>query len=141
MTPEEIQQFLPHRYPFLFVDGVTEVEPGEKAIGYKLVSFNEPFFQGHFPNRPVMPGVIMLEALAQLSCILAFKTKGSYTGQDVYLAGFDKVRFRRIVGPGDHLKMTTAIKKQKRNIWVFEVRAEVDGQKAVEAELMAGIGD
>ncbi len=133
---------LPHRYPFLLVDRVVEVVKGERIHAYKNVSFNEPFFQGHFPGAPVMPGVLQLEALAQTGGLLAYET----TPWDpktklVLFMSMDKVKFRRIVAPGDRLDLHVTISRVKGSIWKFNGEAKVDGQLASEAELMAMITD
>lgn len=139
---EKILKILPHRYPFLLVDRVTEVTPGQRLLAYKNVTFNEPFFQGHFPGHPVMPGVLIVEAMAQAAGLLAYATtpwKGEEKG--VYLTSLDGVRFRRMVIPGDRLDFEVSIVKQKSNFWKFKVSARVEGESAAEAELMAAIAD
>ena len=129
---------LPHRYPFILVDRVLEIELGQRIKALKNVTMNEPFFQGHFPARPVMPGVLMLEALAQAAAILSFETVGTEPGEDtvVYFAGIDEARFKRPVEPGDQLILEAAIERQKAGIYRYKARATVDGQLAAEAVLM-----
>ena len=134
----ELLNWLPHRYPFLLIDKVFDVVPGVEAKGLKAVTFNEPFFPGHFPNKPVMPGVLQLESLAQLCCVLAFKTKGTYNGENVYLVGFNKVRYRRVVEPGDLLSMHAKVAKSRKNLWIFDCQAKVGDDVAVDAEILAG---
>ena len=137
----QIKEYLPHRYPFLLVDRVTEVEKGKRIVAIKNVTANEEFFNGHFPNKPVMPGVLMIEALAQTAAILSFVTKEVKPDENsvVYFLGLDGARFKRPVGPGDQLRMEVEILRETRNIWKYKARATVDGQLAVEAELMCTI--
>lgn len=138
MDINEIMKLLPHRYPFLMVDRILEMDPGKSLKALKNVTINEPYFQGHFPHRPVMPAVLMLEALAQTTGLLAYKT-GELKPNDVsvfYFAGIDKARFKRPVGPGDQLILQVDLIKRKRNIWVFKGVATVDGDVAASAELM-----
>jgi len=138
MDIKEISEFLPHRYPFLLVDRVVSVEPGDTIKGYKNVSVNEMFFNGHFPGNPVMPGVLIVEAMAQLSGILAFKTKNrsAADGSMYYLGGVDHVRFKRPVVPGDRLDMESRIIADKRHVMKFACSAYVDGDLACEAEVI-----
>jgi beta-hydroxyacyl-ACP dehydratase FabZ len=133
---EEIMRLLPHAYPFLLVDRILEIEHAKRIVGIKNVTFNEPFFQGHFPGKPIMPGVLMVEALAQTGGILAFKSFPEKTGS-VFFLGIDNARFRRPVVPGDQLKLVVEVVKFKRDIWVFEGKATVDEEVAVEARIMA----
>jgi 3-hydroxyacyl-[acyl-carrier-protein] dehydratase len=133
---DEILTLLPHRYPFLLVDRVEEFEPEKRIVGIKNVTFNEPFFPGHFPGKPIMPGVLIIEALAQTGGILAFKSFPDLTG-DVRFIGIDRARFRRPVVPGDQLKLVLTVVKHRREVWVFEAEAFVDGKKVAEAQLMA----
>jgi 3-hydroxyacyl-[acyl-carrier-protein] dehydratase len=137
----EIMKYLPHRYPFLLVDRILEVEEGRFIRGLKNVTINEPFFPGHFPHHPVMPGVLIIEAMAQVAAILAFKTHGSVPDSDsvVYFAGIDHARFKRPVVPGDQLIMEATIKRQVRHIWKFSCLAKVGEETTVEAELMCAI--
>jgi len=133
---EEIQELLPHRYPFLLVDRVIDYVPGKKAVGIKNVTFNEPQFQGHFPGRSLMPGVLIIEAMAQVGGIVMTQMPDSQGGLFVF-AGIDKVRFRRQVIPGDQLVMTVELLWVKqRRFGKMQGRAEVDGQLAAEGELM-----
>ena len=137
----EIKQYIPHRYPFLLVDRITELEIGKRVVGLKNVTVNEPFFPGHFPHHPVMPGVLIIEAMAQTAAVLAFKTDGSVPDDDstVYFASVDNVRFKRPVVPGDQLVMEAEIVRKMRNIWKFKAVARVDGELATEAEFMCAI--
>lgn len=134
----QIQEFLPHRYPFLLIDRVIECEPGVRLLGLKNVTYNEPFFQGHFPHEPIMPGVLILEALAQATGLLASETEPEELGKGMtyYLASIDKARFKRRVVPGDQLMLEVKFLKSKRNIWSFECKAEVDGELAASANIM-----
>lgn len=138
---KQILALLPHRYPFIMVDRILAVTPGERITGLKNVTMNENFFQGHFPAEPVMPGVLILEGMAQAGAILAFLTAGDeIAGKLVYFAGMNEVKFRRKVGPGDQLIYELAVKKRKSRFWIMEGRSLVDGQVAAEAELMATFG-
>jgi 3-hydroxyacyl-[acyl-carrier-protein] dehydratase len=138
MDVTEIREYLPHRYPFLLVDRVTELTPGESIVAYKNVTVNEPFFNGHFPDKPVMPGVLIVEALAQAAGILGFRTldKKPSDGSIYYLVGADEVRFKRPVVPGDRLQLEARVVTEKRGIWKFECRASVDGERACEATIL-----
>ncbi len=132
----QIQAILAHRYPFLLVDKVIECEPGVRLLGVKNVTFNEPFFQGHFPQKPIMPGVLILEAMAQTTGLLASLTAGDeLAGMIYYLVGIDKAKFKRPVVPGDQLMLESKYVKSKRNIWAFECTAEVDGEFVASAEI------
>ena len=136
LTIEEIQELLPHRYPFLLVDRIIDYVPGKKAVGIKNVTFNEPQFQGHFPGRSLMPGVLIIEAMAQVGGIVMTQMPESKGGLFVF-AGIDKVRFRRQIVPGDQLVMTVELLWVKqRRFGKMQGRAEVDGQLAAEGELM-----
>ncbi len=127
---------LPHRYPFLLVDRVLECEPGERLLALKNVTINEPFFQGHFPGRPVMPGVLVIEAMAQATCLLALETEESGEDEVYLLAGVDKARFKRPVMPGDSLHLETRLVRRKRGIWLFECEAKVEESIMATAEIM-----
>ncbi len=136
-----ITQYLPHRYPFLFVDRVVECIENESIKAYKNLSINEPFFQGHFPENPVMPGVLIIEALAQACGVLGFKTIGEPPYNDIVgslymIAGINKARFRRPVLPGDQLWLYARKVSKKRGLWVFDCKAEVEDQLVAEAELL-----
>ncbi len=138
MDIQYILRKLPHRYPFLLVDRVLEIEKNVRIKALKNVTFNEPFFPGHFPARPVMPGVLMLEALAQAAALLSFESLDTEPGEDtvVYFVGIDGARFKRPVGPGDQLILEAAIDRAKSGIYRYKTRATVDGAVACEAELM-----
>jgi 3-hydroxyacyl-[acyl-carrier-protein] dehydratase len=136
---KEIQEILPHRYPFLLVDGVEELEEGKRVVAVKNVTMNEYFFQGHFPQEPVMPAVLIIEALAQAGAV-ALLCMEQYKGKIAYFAGIDKARFRKKVVPGDVLKLEVEIVKMRGPAGVGKAVASVNGQKAVEAELMFFIG-
>lgn len=138
MDVNEIRKYLPHRYPFLLVDRVTELNLGESIVAYKNVTINEPFFNGHFPDHPVMPGVLIIEALAQAAGVLGFKTmdKTPQDGSIYYFVGADNARFKRPVVPGDRLQLEAKIVTEKRGIWKFECKATVDGQTACSATIM-----
>jgi len=135
---QHILRKLPHRYPFLLVDRVIELEKNVSIRALKNVTINEPFFPGHFPVRPVMPGVLMLEALAQAAALLSFESMDTEPGDDtvVYFAGIDNARFKRPVVPGDQLILEARIDRAKAGIYRYKTRATVDGQLAVEADLM-----
>jgi len=138
MDINEIQRLLPHRYPFLLIDKVVEFNEGQSLVGIKNVTINEPFFQGHFPEKPVMPGVLILEALAQATGLLAFRTerKGAERDSLYYFVGIDKARFKKPVEPGDQLRLSVELIKTKRGIWVFDTEASVDGKTAATAVIM-----
>jgi 3-hydroxyacyl-[acyl-carrier-protein] dehydratase len=138
MDIQRILRMLPHRYPILLVDRVLEIEKGVRIKALKNVTINEPFFMGHFPARPVMPGVLMLEALAQAAAILSFDSAGTEPGDDtvVYFAGIDNARFKRPVGPGDQLILEAAIDRQKAGVYRYKTRATVEGHLVCEADLM-----
>ncbi|GAB4402201.1 MAG: 3-hydroxyacyl-ACP dehydratase FabZ [Rhodoferax sp.] len=132
---------LPHRYPFLLVDRVLEIEKGKSIRALKNVTINEPFFTGHFPHRPVMPGVLMLEALAQAAALLAFDALDAVPSTDsvYYFAGMEGVRFKRPVEPGDQILLQASLLRMKAGIFKFQTQASVDGEVAVEAELTCAI--
>lgn len=138
-TAKEIMDIIPHRYPFLMIDSIEELEPGVRALGKKCVSVNEPYFQGHFPGNPVMPGVLIMEALAQAGAV-AILSKPEWKGKTAYFAGIDKARFRRKVMPGDVLMLETTIIKVKGPVGVGRAVATVNGEKTAEAELTFAIG-
>ena len=137
----EIVKYLPHRYPFLLVDRVVELEEGQRIVALKNVTINEPFFPGHFPHHPVMPGVLIVEAMAQAAAVLSFKSMGVMPDENslVLFAGIDNVRFKRPVTPGDQLVMEVQIVTSKRNIYKYKGVARVDGQVAAEADLMCAL--
>lgn len=134
----EIQRLLPHRYPFLLVDRVLEFTPGNHLVAIKNITYNEPQFTGHFPNRVIMPGVLILEAMAQATGLLAFKTVDDLHSDNAlyYLAGIDNARFKKPVEPGDQLRLEVKIVKNKRNLWKFSALATVDGEVVVSADIM-----
>ena len=138
MDIHEILQHLPHRYPFLLIDRVLSVEPGKSIVALKNVSINEPFFPGHYPHHPVMPGVLIIEAMAQAAALLSFKSQGTRPDDNsvYYFVGIDNARFKRPVSPGDQLILKVEIMRNLRGLWKFSAVAEVDGQVAAQAELM-----
>ena len=138
MDIHRILRRLPHRYPFLLVDRVISIEKNVRIQALKNVTINEPFFGGHFPSRPVMPGVLMLEALAQTAALLSFESMDVEPGEDtvVYFVGIDGARFKRPVEPGDQLILEASIERAKAGIYKYKTRASVGGETAVEAELM-----
>lgn len=138
MDIHEILEHLPHRYPFLLVDRVVEMEIGKSIHAYKNVTINEPFFVGHFPHHPVMPGVLIMEALAQAAGILSFKTMGELPSDDsvFYFVGIDEARFKKPVLPGDQLHLHITIERQMRGIWKYKAEARVDGEIVASAKLM-----
>lgn len=138
MDVKEIREYLPHRYPFLLVDRVVELVPGESIVAYKNVTVNEPFFNGHFPDHPVMPGVLIVEAMAQAAGILGFKTmdKTPQDGSIYYFVGADDLRFKRPVVPGDRLQLEAKVLSEKRGIWKFGVKATVDGETVSSATIL-----
>lgn len=143
----KILEILPHRYPFLLVDRIVSVSPGERLLAYKNVSFNEGFFEGHFPDNPVMPGVLTVEALAQAAAILAHYTEKSADqnmstdGKVMYLAGIDGARFKRPVRPGDRLDLEVTIARRRGPVWKMACKASVDGALVAEMEVMASLAD
>jgi beta-hydroxyacyl-ACP dehydratase FabZ len=137
-----IMQRLPHRYPFLLIDRIVRFVPGQEIVALKNVTMNEPFFQGHFPAKPVMPGVLIIEALAQAGGILAAEIRGpEKRGEIIYFMGMDAVRFRKPVVPGDQLMLEARVLKMRSRVAKMAGRALVDGQLVAEAELMASFGD
>lgn len=143
MNIHEILEHLPHRYPFLLVDRVLEVVPGKSIHAYKNISMNEPYFVGHFPHHPVMPGVLIMEALAQAAGILSFKTMESKPDANsvFYFVGIDECRFKKPVMPGDQLHLHIQIQRQMRGIWKYVAEARVDGEVVAEAKLMCAKRD
>ncbi len=138
MDIDEIRVYLPHRYPFLLVDRVVEFNPGESIVAYKNLSINEPYFDGHFPDKPIFPGVLLLEAMAQAAGILGFKSAGKTPadGSMYMLAGADGVRFKRPCIPGDRVTLRARILGEKRGIWKFDVSADVDGELCAAANIL-----
>ncbi len=132
----EILTLMPHTYPFLLVDRVVEYEPAKKVVALKNVTFNEPHFTGHFPGKPIMPGVLIVEAMAQAGGVLAFKSFPDMKGS-VFFIGIDNARFRKPVLPGDQLRLVVEVVKHKREIWVFEGKAFVEDELVAEARIMA----
>lgn len=143
MDIHDILEYLPHRYPILLVDRVLEVVPGERITALKNVSVNEPFFPGHYPHHPVMPGVLIMEALAQAAGILSFKTMGELPSDDsvFYFVGIDEARFKKPVMPGDQLHLHVSIERQMRGIWKYNAEARVDGEIVASAKLMCAKRD
>jgi beta-hydroxyacyl-ACP dehydratase FabZ len=137
----EIQEILPHRYPFLLVDRIEELEIGKRVVGIKNVTINEPFFQGHFPGRPIMPGVLIIEAMAQVGGVLAFKSAQEQGCKLVYFMGIDKAKFRRPVVPGDQLRFVIDVLRARHPYWKMRGEAYVESALVCEAELMAMITD
>lgn len=134
----EILKHLPHRYPFLLVDRILEVESNQKIVGIKNITFNEAFFQGHFPSRPVMPGVLVCEAMAQVGALLAHASRGGKDGQKVFmLTGLDRAKFKRPVEPGDQLRMELTCLKRRGSFWKMKGVATVDDKIVAEAEICA----
>lgn len=137
----QISEALPHRFPFLLIDRVTECTPGESIVAVKNVTSNEPFFQGHFPGRPVMPGVLVIEAMAQAGGVLSHQTMVDVNPKPLFfLAGVNNTRFRRTVVPGDQLVIEVNVERIKRGIWFYKCSATVDGKLAVAADIMCAPG-
>ncbi len=134
----DIRRYLPHRYPFLLVDRVVEVHAGESIVAYKNLSINEAFFNGHFPDNPIFPGVLLLEAMAQAAGILGFYSQGKTNedGSTFYFAGADNLRFRRPCVPGDRVMLRAAVVSQRRGVWKFDVSSDVDGEPAASATIL-----
>jgi 3-hydroxyacyl-[acyl-carrier-protein] dehydratase len=140
MTIKEIQKLLPHRYPFLLVDRIIEMNPGTKAVGIKNVTINEEFFQGHFPGLPIMPGVLIIEAMAQVAGVLAFQS-GNAEGKSVYFMSIERAKFRKPVVPGDQLRLEVNILQQRGNVWKFAANALIEEKIVAEAEFTAMVTD
>jgi 3-hydroxyacyl-[acyl-carrier-protein] dehydratase len=139
---DRILQILPHRWPFVLVDRVTDVRPGDRIFGHKCVTMAEPWFQGHFPLRPIMPGVLIVEALAQIGGILAYATEPFDASSSLmYFLGIDKAKFRRPVTPGDRLDLEVSVTHHRTNVWKFRGEASVEGTLCASAELLASVVD
>lgn len=144
MDIKEILRILPHRYPFLLVDRIIEIELFKRIVGIKNVTMNEEFFQGHFPNYPVMPGVLVIEAMAQVSCVLAYKsaeTMMDLSNKLIYFAGIDSARFRKPVFPGDQLRFEVDVTQSKGTFWKLKGLVTVEGKKVCDAVIMAMVAD
>jgi len=143
MNVTEIRRFLAHRYPFLLVDRVTQFETGKSLTAIKNVTINEPFFNGHFPEKPIMPGVLIVEAMAQATGLLGFRTMGKEPQDDklYVLVGIDKVKFKKQVVPGDQLVLHAEVFRQKGKMWIFKTEARVDGVLATTAEIKCAVVD
>jgi 3-hydroxyacyl-[acyl-carrier-protein] dehydratase len=139
LNNNEILKLLPHRYPFLLVDRILDIDPKVKATGLKNVTFNEPFFQGHFPDNPIMPGVLIVEAMAQVSGILAFKSGAE--GDVIYFMSIEKAKFRKPVVPGDQLRFEVSILQQRKKVWKFSGQTFVDDKVVAEAEFTAMVSE
>jgi 3-hydroxyacyl-[acyl-carrier-protein] dehydratase len=137
----EIMKLLPHRYPFLLVDRVTEIDPGKKIVGLKNVTINEPFFPGHFPGHPVMPGVLIIEAMAQTAAILVYSSSADNKDKITYFVGIDNTKFRKPVVPGDQLRLELEVIGCRRGIYTFSGKAYVEGKLVTESELRATFAD
>jgi 3-hydroxyacyl-[acyl-carrier-protein] dehydratase len=140
LDSQQIKEIIPHRYPFLLVDRILEIEEGKKAVGIKNVTANEEFFNGHFPDYPVMPGVLIVEALAQVGAVAMLK-KEEYRGRLAFFTGIDKCRFKRQVKPGDQLRLEVEMTRMKGPIGKAKATATVEGQVVCEAEIMFAIGE
>lgn len=139
INSQEIQSILPHRYPFLLVDRIIELQPNTKAVGIKNVTINEPFFQGHFPGNPIMPGVLIIEAMAQVSGILA--SRSGAKGKSTYFMSIEKAKFRKPVVPGDQLRFEVNVMHHRNNVWKFSGEAIVDDTLVAQAEFKAMVAD
>lgn len=139
MNNQEIQKILPHRYPFLLVDRITDIEPNKRAAGLKNVTINEPFFQGHFPDHPIMPGVLIIEAMAQVSGVLSCQS--GTTGKTVYFMSIEKAKFRKPVVPGDQLRFEVTVLQHRNKVWKFSGQAFVDDKLVAEADFTAMMSD
>ncbi|MFO0564990.1 MAG: 3-hydroxyacyl-ACP dehydratase FabZ [Polyangiaceae bacterium] len=139
---QKILEILPHRYPFVLVDRVRELEPGNYIVGHKMVSFNEPWSSGHFPGRPIMPGVLIIEALAQIGGILAYASEPFDASRSLmYFLGIDKAKFRHTVTPGDRLDLRVEVMQHRTNVWKLRGEASVEGTLCAQGELLASIVD
>jgi 3-hydroxyacyl-[acyl-carrier-protein] dehydratase len=140
---KEIMSILPHAYPFLLVDRILEIEPGKRIVGIKNVTYNEPYFPGHFPGRPIMPGVLILEAMAQTAGLLVLQSmpEDEKKRKPVFFLGIDNARFRKPVIPGDQLRLELEVTRQRQSIWGFKGKAWVDGKLVAEADLLAMMGE
>lgn len=141
MDINQIMSIIPHRYPFLLIDRIKEIILGESIIGIKNITFNEPQFTGHFPSRPIMPGVLIIEAMAQLSAVLVAKSMETTEDKEVFFMSIEESKFRKIVKPGDCLVMYSSIVQNRGSVWKFKARAEVDGKIASEAVFTAMVRD
>lgn len=141
MDINEIMSYLPHRYPFLLIDRIVELEEGKRIVGIKNVTINEPFFQGHFPGHPIMPGVLLLEAMAQAGGVFALKSDAKAKDKVIYFMSIDKAKFRKPVVPGDQVRFELELTKHRGAIMAFKGTASVDGAAVAEAEMMAMIVD
>lgn len=141
MDIRQIMSSIPHRYPFLLLDRVLEIEPGRRIVAVKNVSFNEPFFQGHFPGVPIMPGVLIIEAMAQAGGVLLLNGRSDIDSKLVFFTGIDRARFRRTVVPGDQLRITMSVVNLRSRNAKMKGIAEVDGQRAAEAEVLSALVD
>jgi len=141
MDINEIMSIIPHRYPFLLVDRIREIEVGKSIIGIKNITANEPQFTGHFPSRPIMPGVLIIEAMAQLSAVLVAKSMASTEDKEVFFMSIDESKFRKVVEPGDCLVMYSSIIQNRGSVWKFKARAEVNDKIASEATFTAMVKD
>jgi 3-hydroxyacyl-[acyl-carrier-protein] dehydratase len=141
MDINQIMSIIPHRYPFLLIDRIKEIILGESIIGIKNVTFNEPQFTGHFPSRPIMPGVLIIEAMAQLSAVLVAKSMETTEDKEVFFMSIEESKFRKIVEPGDCLVMYSSIVQNRSSVWKFKARAEVEGKIASEAVFTAMVRD
>jgi len=141
MDINKIMSILPHRYPFLLVDRIIEIKDNHSIVGIKNVTVNEPQFTGHFPSRPIMPGVLMIEAMAQISAVLASRSMTTFENKEVFFMSIDNAKFRKVVEPGDSLVLYSSIIQNRGAVWKFEARAEVDGKVAAECVLMAMVHD
>lgn len=141
LTITDIQNIIPHRYPFLLVDRILELEPNKRVVGIKNVTMNEPFFQGHFPGHPIMPGVLLLEAMAQTGGVLALKSNPDAKNKVLYFMSIDKAKFRKPVMPGDQVRFELDVLKMRSNVMSFKAQALVEGAVVAEAEMMAMIVD